>query len=162
MFYIKKKIVLILTTLLITLFSFISYAGTEPVNKGKSFTGNTSFEDKKTGELPKVESKLDTKLAKLIGKAPLLPEETKSNIIKSLKDFNAFNSKGTPVKGTRIKASSDAVYVYIKTKTSQGFKDVAPYILKVTGFDEKNNLMVAWIEIDHLAKLDTLIWSSGY
>ena len=120
------------------------------------FLGKDKSGDGEDTLAPKIKSKLDTKLLKLTNKQAMSSGETKEKLKLQMKSSDQFISKGTSLKIDESTASEDLVFVYIRTKTSEGVKAIEPYVYKVVDEDGKNKLMAAMVEVDKLEKLENL------
>jgi hypothetical protein len=107
-------------------------------------------------EKPKTKSKLDSKLLELTGKKKPSNKKTVITLKAEMKSLKQFIPAGSYVEKAGKYSSSDLVYVYIKTKTSEGISSVEPYTFKVDNIDPKSKLFTAWVEVTKLAQLELL------
>ena len=124
------------------------------IGKGTSFKGKDNSALGKNNLPKKVKSKLDTNLLKLTNKQSMGVGESKESLKASMKLSDQLVSKGAAIKNDKSAAPNDMVFVYIKTKTSEGLKEVEPYIFKLVNKDEKEGLMAAWVEVSKLQQFE--------
>jgi subtilisin family serine protease len=149
-------IVLVMILVQVTTDSYAARLESKQASEVKAdfFKGRDNFKRVENLKSKKIKSKLDVKLLKLVGKQEMSSGQTKEKLIKEMKAEGQLIQKETKLKNSKDELSEDAVYVYIKTKSSTGHNIIKSLVFKIEDEDLENNLIAAWVEIDKLSQLE--------
>ncbi|OPZ74583.1 MAG: Extracellular serine protease precursor [Firmicutes bacterium ADurb.Bin456] len=96
--------------------------------------------------------KISTDLLQLIDKDYSLPGQTRENLLSQMQKLKQFRLETSPKRGT-ASGPGELVYVYIYLAPGAETRSVDKYAREITGRDEVNHLVVAWVEIKNLETL---------